>query len=728
MKRGLGIVFFFLIASTTVAQIRVDLFRVPALVQEIEVSAERELFMVPLRRDTICFSSDHGESWSVITVPTIWQFRPVRYQLSTQQGGKALLAFQEWNAARDTFFVALLVTADTGRTWNTTHFVVTDRLPLPMNADIRDYRLCDDSTIYLRSDASVFRSTDIGASWHAVPELQGMRDLRFIRSRLGCAQKTLGDSAIIVTTTDGGSSWKSDTLGWKIGRLQLQYDGSMFASVHSTEDHPISYFAPTIGAAWERIDWPSGEVTAGIDLSWNELLYLGNTQFVARAADNMAQGYLFLTQDGGGRWTRLHFSSPRSTTTWEPWTTHATSAWRTGLQHFALSHPQDSLFVIQVPLESPMHLRLENFSTGSKLQALLSWSDPFLGHTAKAVFERSGADSNWIEVGQNIPAGQQYLDSTLTGGGSVRYRVTLDSDDGRSAAATSDSMTFVTGPYVDLLDYLLPGSDRLLHYAVRNITGHATFGTPDTTDLEVSMLFLPSVDSTATIRLHPVRKITRAPSGANDTTYGRIIEYLDLYHHFRDEAYPLLSEYLELPWVWSYYCPGPKYKGMVDISQVDPRMIPWEVRDSVFLYTRRSSPPLFHTWNSYTAVSGIGIREISISEETFHTHFYLKSHWRLIDHVNETENPPQPLSGLSLHSFPNPVASTSTVRFNLPTAGEIVLTVHDLLGRRVRTLVTGSHGAGEHIAAFNSSGLNPGLYLLSLQQGTRKIVRKMLIL
>ncbi|MBE0644188.1 MAG: hypothetical protein IH600_08920 [Bacteroidetes bacterium] len=65
-----------------------------------------------------------------------------------------------------------LVTLDTGKTWSGTRFLVMERISVPMEASVYDFRLCDDSTIYLRSEVSVFRSTDKGASWQTIPALE----------------------------------------------------------------------------------------------------------------------------------------------------------------------------------------------------------------------------------------------------------------------------------------------------------------------------------------------------------------------------------------------------------------------------------------------------------------------------------------------------------------------------------------------------------------------------
>ncbi|MEL6442745.1 MAG: T9SS type A sorting domain-containing protein [Bacteroidota bacterium] len=70
---------------------------------------------------------------------------------------------------------------------------------------------------------------------------------------------------------------------------------------------------------------------------------------------------------------------------------------------------------------------------------------------------------------------------------------------------------------------------------------------------------------------------------------------------------------------------------------------------------------------------------------------------------------------LTLDAYPNPVASSATLRFTLPEAGDIDLRVYDLLGRVVAEVASGTHEAGAHTATFDASALPSGVYLVRLQ-------------
>ena len=62
--------------------------------------------------------------------------------------------------------------------------------------------------------------------------------------------------------------------------------------------------------------------------------------------------------------------------------------------------------------------------------------------------------------------------------------------------------------------------------------------------------------------------------------------------------------------------------------------------------------------------------------------------------------PPAP-RGLSLAASPQPARGPVALAFTLPAAGEASLVVHDLAGRRVRTLVRGALPPGDHLARWD---------------------------
>ena len=77
------------------------------------------------------------------------------------------------------------------------------------------------------------------------------------------------------------------------------------------------------------------------------------------------------------------------------------------------------------------------------------------------------------------------------------------------------------------------------------------------------------------------------------------------------------------------------------------------------------------------------------------------------------------VSGLD-HISPNPFNPRTSIAYRVERDGPVLLTVHDLRGARVRTLVSSSRSAGEYSVAWNGRddqgrAVSSGLYLVRLQ-------------
>lgn len=77
--------------------------------------------------------------------------------------------------------------------------------------------------------------------------------------------------------------------------------------------------------------------------------------------------------------------------------------------------------------------------------------------------------------------------------------------------------------------------------------------------------------------------------------------------------------------------------------------------------------------------------------------------------------------------YPNPFAASTRIPFTLSEAGPVSLTVHDVLGRRVATLVDAVLPAGEHAARWEAAGATSGLYLATLRAGEEVTVQRITI-
>ncbi|HEX7072362.1 MAG TPA: T9SS type A sorting domain-containing protein, partial [Rhodothermales bacterium] len=78
-------------------------------------------------------------------------------------------------------------------------------------------------------------------------------------------------------------------------------------------------------------------------------------------------------------------------------------------------------------------------------------------------------------------------------------------------------------------------------------------------------------------------------------------------------------------------------------------------------------------------------------------------------------------------NYPNPFNPNTNVRFELPEAGNVRLTVHDALGREVLRPVDGHLTAGAHSVTLSMANLPSGAYFYRLTTGSQSITRTMVL-
>ncbi len=95
--------------------------------------------------------------------------------------------------------------------------------------------------------------------------------------------------------------------------------------------------------------------------------------------------------------------------------------------------------------------------------------------------------------------------------------------------------------------------------------------------------------------------------------------------------------------------------------------------------------------------------------------------------VGNRVTPLPPLRTALLQNGPNPFNPATTIRFSLAHDGRVSLSVFDLRGRRVETLLEGDQAAGEHTIAFRPGGLASGVYVYQLRAGGVVQTKKMVL-
>ena len=81
-----------------------------------------------------------------------------------------------------------------------------------------------------------------------------------------------------------------------------------------------------------------------------------------------------------------------------------------------------------------------------------------------------------------------------------------------------------------------------------------------------------------------------------------------------------------------------------------------------------------------------------------------------------------------LQNYPNPFNSSTKILYSIPRSGFVTLTVYDILGREIQTLVSEFQKANTYSVNFDASKLSSGLYFYKLQLGNFVETKKMLLL
>ncbi len=81
-----------------------------------------------------------------------------------------------------------------------------------------------------------------------------------------------------------------------------------------------------------------------------------------------------------------------------------------------------------------------------------------------------------------------------------------------------------------------------------------------------------------------------------------------------------------------------------------------------------------------------------------------------------------------LQVWPNPFNPSATVEYALPARWEVRLAIRDILGREVRTLVTGFQEAGPHTVVLEGGALPTGTYFCTLNTPAGLLVRRVALI
>ena len=97
------------------------------------------------------------------------------------------------------------------------------------------------------------------------------------------------------------------------------------------------------------------------------------------------------------------------------------------------------------------------------------------------------------------------------------------------------------------------------------------------------------------------------------------------------------------------------------------------------------------------------------------------------------DNDGLPTSYVIHQNYPNPFNPVTTLRYDLPEDALVNITIYDMMGRVVKTMVNSQENAGFKSVRWNATNDNgapvsAGLYLYTIQAGEFRQTKKMVLL
>lgn len=100
--------------------------------------------------------------------------------------------------------------------------------------------------------------------------------------------------------------------------------------------------------------------------------------------------------------------------------------------------------------------------------------------------------------------------------------------------------------------------------------------------------------------------------------------------------------------------------------------------------------------------------------------------------AHEPEGQPTPIDFVLYHNFPNPFDHTTEIRYALSHPSRVTLTVYNIQGQKVRTLIQENQRPGMHSITWNGlddgeRAVSSGVYLFRLQTPTAQVTKTMVL-
>ena len=78
-------------------------------------------------------------------------------------------------------------------------------------------------------------------------------------------------------------------------------------------------------------------------------------------------------------------------------------------------------------------------------------------------------------------------------------------------------------------------------------------------------------------------------------------------------------------------------------------------------------------------------------------------------------------------NYPNPFNPSTTIKYQIPNSGKVTLTLYNVLGREIKTILNSYQNAGQYEIKFDASGLPSGVYFYKLTSGSFSDLKKLIL-
>ena len=158
-------------------------------------------------------------------------------------------------------------------------------------------------------------------------------------------------------------------------------------------------------------------------------------------------------------------------------------------------------------------------------------------------------------------------------------------------------------------------------------------------------------------------------------------------------------------------------RGLLDKMGVDPYTL------SMYFASVEDDSLLFDT-------TGITATTVDLN---FNRIFSGVAHFSSLAIVGETsvtaiDDPVIPSHYMLEQNYPNPFNPMTNFRYTLPEAQNVLITIYDLAGRRVETLLDGYQQAGSYMLTWNASHYSSGVYFYKMKTSNFVDTKKMILM